>query len=197
MDDIAVGSVDFDKFEASFEGAARALGESVGDASDAFGSESFGLNGFRGEALCRRGIDGTPAALGYGNGSAVIAPRDASGGFESSVGELSSGYRTVLAEEAHYPSEVLDVLILPNAEVGGTDATLGDYGVGFGKDSARPANSPSAEVDKMPVVGEAVFAGILAHRGDGNAVAERNIADLECIEQVHDLWMISRDRELQ
>jgi len=197
VDEIAVGSVDFDKVKASFEGAARAIGESVGDASDAFGSESFGLNGFRSEALCRRGIDGTLAALGDGDWSAVIAPRDASGGFKSSVGELGSGYGPVLAEEAHYTSEVLDVCVFPDAEVGGTDATLGDYGVGFGEDSARPANSASAEMDEMPVVGKAVFAGIFAHRGDGNAVAERNIADFECIEQVHSLWMVSRERGMQ
>ncbi len=135
----------------------------MGDASDAFGSESFGLSGFRGETLGRGGIDGTPAALGDGDWSAVIAPRDASGGFKSSVGELSSGYRTVLAEETHYPSEVLDVRVLPDAEVGGTDATLGDYGVGFGEDSARPAYGTRAEVDEMPVVSKPVFAGVFAH----------------------------------
>jgi len=44
VDEVAVGSVDFDKFKASFEAAASALGESVGDASDASRSESFGLN---------------------------------------------------------------------------------------------------------------------------------------------------------
>jgi len=66
---------------------------------------------------------------------------------------------------------------MPRSE--GTDATLGDYGGGFGEDSASPANSASAEVDKMPVVGKAVFAGILAHGRDGNAVTKRNIADLE------------------
>jgi hypothetical protein len=79
------------------------------------------------------------------------------------VGELSSGYRTVLAEETHYPSEVLDVRVLPDAEVGGTDATLGDYGVGFGEDSARPAYGTRAEVDEMPVVSKPVFAGVFAH----------------------------------
>ena len=97
----------------------------------------------------------------------------------------------MLAEETHYPSEVLDVCVLPDAEVGGTDATLGDYGVGFGEDSARPANSASTEVNKMPVVGKAVFAGILAHGRNGNPVTKRNIADLKRIEQVHDLWMVT------
>jgi hypothetical protein len=179
VNEVAVGSVDFDEFKASFEGAASALGESMGDASDAFGSESIGLNGFRREALCGRGIDGTPAAFGGGNWSAVIAPRDAGGGFEPSVGELSCGYGTVLAEEAHYTSEVLDVRVLPDAEVGRTDAALGDDGGSFGEDGACAAKGASPEVDEMPVIGKAVFAGILAHGRNGNAVAKRNIADLE------------------
>lgn len=77
-----------------------------------------------------------------------------------------------LAEKADDTREVLDVRVLPDAEVGGTDAALGD-------DGACAANGASAEVDEMPVVGKAVFAGVLAHGGDGNAVTKRNIADLE------------------
>jgi hypothetical protein len=93
-------------------------------------------------------MDGMPAALGDGDWSAVIAARDASGGFKSCVGELSSSHGTVLAEEAHYPSEVLDVCVLPDAEVRGADATLGDYGVGFGEDSARAAKSRTERMMK-------------------------------------------------
>jgi hypothetical protein len=124
-------------------------------------------------------MDGMPAALGDGDWSAVIAARDASGGFKSCVGELSSSHGTVLAEEAHYPSEILDVCVLPDAEVGGTDAALGDDGGSFGEDGACAPNGASAEVDEMPVVGEAVFAGVLAHGGNGNAVTKRDIADME------------------
>src|ERR1019366_7196216 len=134
VDEVAVGTVDFDEFEAGFEAAASALGESVGDACDAFGCESFGLNGFRGEALCRGGIDGTPAAIGDGDGSAVIAPGYGGGGFEASVRELRSGYGAVLAQESGDTREVLDVRILPDAEVGGADSALGDDGGGFGED---------------------------------------------------------------
>ena len=104
-----------------------------------------------------------PTALGYGGWSAVIAPRDASGGFKSCVGELSSSHGTVLAEETHYPSEVLDVCVLPDAEVGGTDAALSDYGSRLGEDSACSAYGTRAEVDEMPVVSKAVFAGVFAH----------------------------------
>jgi len=179
MDEVAVGSVNFDKFEAGFEAAASALGESLGDSRDAFGCEGFGLNGFRSEALCRGRIDGTPAAIGNGDGSALVAPGNGSGGFEARVGELGSGHGAVLAEEADGTGEVLDVSVFPDAEVGRTDAAVGEDGGGFGEDSARAANGASPEVNQMPVVGKAVFAGVLAHGRDGNTVTERNIADLE------------------
>jgi hypothetical protein len=95
------------------------------------------------------------------------------------MGKLGSGYGAVLAEEADYAREVLNVCVLPDAEVGGADAALGDDCGGFGEDGARAPNGASAEVDEMPVVGKAVFAGVLAHGRDGNAVTKGNVADLE------------------
>ena len=112
------------------------------------------------------------AAIGDGdNGSTLIAPRNGGGGFEASVGELGSGYGTVLAKEANYTRKVLDMRVLPDAEVGGTDAALGDDGGSFGEDGACAPNCASPKVDEMPVVGKAVFAGVLAHGGNGNAVS--------------------------
>jgi hypothetical protein len=95
------------------------------------------------------------------------------------VGELGSGYGTVLAKEANYTRKVLDMRVLPDAEVGGTDAALGDDGGSFGEDGACAPNGASPKVDEMPVVGKAVFAGVLAHGGNGNAVTKRDIADME------------------
>ena len=180
VNEVAVGSVDFDEFEASFEAAASSFAESAGDARDALRRQRFGLNGFGGEALRRGGIDGTPAAIGDGDdGSTLIAPRNGGRGFEASVGKLGSGYGTVVAKEANYTRQVLDMRVLPDAEIGGTDAAPGDDGGSFGEDGACAPNGASAEVDEMPVVGEAVFAGVLAHGGNGNAVTKRDIADME------------------
>ena len=41
-------------------------------------------------------------------------------------------------------------------------------------------------MDEMPVVREAIGAGILAHGRDDDAVAEEDVANLQFIEQVHD-----------
>jgi hypothetical protein len=89
------------------------------------------------------------------------------------------------------PSEVVDVRILPDAEVGGTDAAFGQRGIGFGEDRAGSAQGAGAEMDEMPVIGKAVLAGILAHGGDSDSIAEGNIADLKRVEQVHKGWMIA------
>ena len=107
------------------------------------------------------------------------------------MSELGSSHSTVLAEEANDAREVLHMRVLPDAQVGRTDAALGDDRGGFREHGGCPANGASAQVDEMPVVGKAVFAGVLAHRRNRDAVTKMNIANLECVEQIHGLWMIS------
>ena len=70
-----------------------------------------------------------------------------------------------------------DVLVLPEAEVLGADAAFGGDGGGFGEDEGRAADGAAAEVDEMPVVGEAVLAGVFAHGRDDDAVGEGQGAD--------------------
>ena len=76
----------------------------------------------------------------------------------------------------------------------GTDAAFGADGVGFGDDEAGSADGAAAEVDEMPVVGEAVGGGVFAHGGDGDAVGEGEAAELQGGEEVvgwlgHMGWM--------
>ena len=78
----------------------------------------------------------------------------------------------------------LDVLVLPDAHVGGGDAAARLDGGGFHHDERGAADGAAAEVDQMPVVGEAVVGGILAHGRYGNAVAEGHVAQCEGREQV-------------
>ena len=187
---VAVGSVNFNQLEACFESTPGSVGESLGDAGDAFDGKCFRLNGFRGEAFGCGGVDGAPATLVNGNRLTGVTPRDIGGSLEAGMGELNSGNGSVLPEEANHPSEVFDVRVFPDSEVGGTDPSFrGDRG-GFGKDRASATNGAGTEMNQMPVIAEAVLAGVLAHRGDGNAVTERNIADVKGIEQVHRIWMI-------
>jgi hypothetical protein len=88
----------------------------------------------------------------------------------------------VVAEEVDDAREVLDVLVLPDAEVGWTDAPFGQDGDGFGEYGARAADGARAEMDQMPIVSKTVFGGILAHGRDGNSITEGNIANLKRVE---------------
>ena len=72
-----------------------------------------------------------------------------------------------------------DVLVLPDAQVGGGDAALGDDGGGLDEHEAGAALSAAAEVDQVPVVGEAVVRRVLAHGRDADAVGEGDGAELE------------------
>jgi hypothetical protein len=77
------------------------------------------------------------------------------------------------------PLKFGDVLVVPDAEVAGRDAGFGADGVGFGDDEGGAANGAAAEMDEVPVVGEAVDGGVFAHGRDGDAVGEGKAAELE------------------
>ena len=59
----------------------------------------------------------------------------------------------------------------------------GDTAVASVITSAGAADGAAAEVDQVPVVGESVGAGILAHRRHGDAVAQRDVAQWQRIEE--------------
>src|SRR5260370_1421424 len=48
-----------------------------------------------------------------------------------------------------------------------------------------PANGAASEMDQMPIRGEAVRARILAHGRNNDSVAQRHLADLKLVEQMH------------
>ena len=60
--------------------------------------------------------------------------------------------------------------VLPDAEIAGGDAAFGGDGGGFQDDQAGATLGAGAEVDEMPIRGEAVLRGVLAHGGDADAV---------------------------
>ena len=54
----------------------------------------------------------------------------------------------------------------------------------FGEHQRRAADRARREMGEMPVVGEAVDAGILAHRRNADAIGERDVAQAKRVEQV-------------
>ena len=74
------------------------------------------------------------------------------------------------------------MIVLPDTEILRADAAFGGYGAGFGEDEGGATDGAAAEMDEVPVAGEAVGAGVLAHGGDDDAVAEEDVANLQFIE---------------
>ena len=76
------------------------------------------------------------------------------------------------------------MLVFPDALIAGRDAPARFHGRGFHHNQSRAADRAAAEMDQVPVVGEAVFARILAHGGNGDAVAKRDAALCQRLEEV-------------
>ena len=172
VNQVAVGGVDLDEVKAGGEGAMRGLGEGVDDGVDSGLIEGlrYCVAGGEGDGA---GRDGLPAAfLGrWSSRSPANGRRHA--GFAAGVGELDSGTHALRVDEASDALQVGNVRVFPDAQVGGRDAAFRDDGGGLKHDEACAALGAAAEVDKMPVVGEAVLRGVLAHGRDADAVGEK------------------------
>ena len=94
------------------------------------------------------------------------------------------GDAALRVDEADDAREHLDVLVLPDAEILRTDAAFRRDRGRFGEHQAGAADRAAAEMDEVPVVGEAVRARVLAHRRHEDAIGERDAADRQRIEQM-------------
>ena len=93
------------------------------------------------------------------------------------MGQLNAGARTLRVDELGYALELGNVVVLPDAEIGGGDAALGCDCGSLEGDQAGAALSARAEVDEMPIVGEAIVRGVLAHGRDSDAIGEGDGAE--------------------
>src|SRR5580698_8654075 len=168
--------MDLDDVEAGAIGAGSGGTEGLGDGGDSGAVELVGLRVIGGEGDGGGGEDIRPAAL-VGSLDAVAGPGAIRAGFAAGVGELDSGARALGMKEGGDAGQGRDVLVLPEAEILGADAAFGGDGGGFGEDEGCAADGAAAEVDEMPVVREAVVAGVFAHGGDDDAVGEGEGAD--------------------
>jgi hypothetical protein len=85
--------------------------------------------------------------------------------------------------------------VAPDAKIFGTDPAVSRDGARFGEDQRGTADRAAAEMREVPLAGEAVDAGVLAHRRYEHAVCERQPAKDERLEQVgHRYPIVSLDR---
>jgi hypothetical protein len=86
--------------------------------------------------------------------------------------QLDSGNTPSIGDKTYDPRQRLDLIIAPQSEIMRTYAPLWSYGNRFSQHQSCTTGSPTAEMNKVPVIGGAVYTGILAHWGYGDPVRE-------------------------
>ena len=166
--------VDLDHLEARLLGPARGVAEGPDDGADVVGRElaRHGVPLGEGQGA---GPDRRPAAATLHHGPAA-APGRLGRGLASGVRELDRGSGPLLGDEACGGSPRHRVRVGPQARVVGADPALGKDGARLGDDEPGAAHRAAPEVDEVPRVRQAVARRVLAHRRDGDAVAQRRLA---------------------
>ena len=71
-------------------------------------------------------------------------------------------------------AKVGNVLVFPNAKIGRRDAAFRQNRRSLKRHQPGASLRAAAQVDKVPVIGKAVLAGVLAHGRNADAIAEFN-----------------------
>ena len=91
------------------------------------------------------------------------------------MGELDAGDSTLRFDVSRDAGPGGDVLVLPDAGAAGSNAAFRANGGGFGDDGTG-ADGPGAQVNEVPIGGETIDGGLLAHRRDEDAIIKRHAA---------------------
>jgi hypothetical protein len=100
------------------------------------------------------------------------------------VGELDPRCRALGVDEMTDPAQGFDLAIGPQAKVFGGDPPLRQDRGRLGEHQPGPALGEAAQVHQMPVIGQPVQGGVLAHRGNHDAVGQGHIAQNQGFKQV-------------
>src|SRR5581483_673996 len=111
-------------------------------------------------------------------------PRNGHARFAARMSQLRSNVGAMLVEKAGDAAQPGDMVIPVDAEIGRRDASLRAYGVCLRNHKRGSANGAAAEVNKVPVVGETIRTGVLAHRRDHDTVRQGQTAKLERREEM-------------
>ncbi|MNC42761.1 hypothetical protein D3C75_915870 [compost metagenome] len=121
--------------------------------------------------------DGFPAAGVVGGNVVVTFPRAVGAGLAPGVGNLDTRHGTGGLDCLHHRHESLGVGIAPDTGATGGDAPFRCHGSGLDHQQAGTATGQAGQVHVVPVVDHAVLGHVLAHRRNGNAVAQGDVLE--------------------
>jgi hypothetical protein len=181
VNQVAVGGVNLDDVEARVGSPGRRGPKRFDDAADVVVRQRLGRLVSLVEGNGAGGDDRAPADRRRQRLAAL--PRSRHRGLAPRVRQLDPGGGAVCPYEAGDPRQRFDLFVLPKTEILGADATARLDRGRFGHHQASATDGAAAEMNQVPVVGEAVRAGVLAHRGDADPVSERHAAQGERFEE--------------
>ncbi|MNO56840.1 hypothetical protein D3C76_473620 [compost metagenome] len=182
MQQVTMGGMDLDHLETGLQ---RPLGrgdEGIDDGLDVVLAQFTRCGVFRVESDFRR-PHRLPAALLDLDAAVLAQPRAMSAGLAPSVGQLDTGHGALGGDEAGDALQRGDLLVAPEAEVFSGDAPLVGDRDGLGDHQAGATHGATAQMDKVPIVGQAIDGGILAHRRHGDAVGQGQLTQGVWLEQ--------------
>jgi len=103
------------------------------------------------------------------------------------VCELDADFLALRVREFYDLAQRLLLRIFPETAVFGCNSSFGLYGGGLDECQTGTALDDTAQVCEVPVRLVTVFGGVLAERGEGEAVLDRHAAELEGLEELGDL----------
>ncbi|MCY1459285.1 hypothetical protein D9M71_767500 [compost metagenome] len=65
-----------------------------------------------------------------------------------------------------------DLFVAPQAQVLGSDASVGADGRRFAENQAGPPDGAAAQMNEVPVIGQAIDTGVLAHGRNSDSVGQ-------------------------
>ncbi|MNH18749.1 hypothetical protein D3C79_784660 [compost metagenome] len=116
--------------------------------------------------------------------AAMLAqPRAMGAGLAPGVGQLDARHGALRGDEAGDALQWGDLFIVPQTKVLGSDPAIGGHSNRFGDDQPGTTDGAATQMDKVPVVGQAIDGGILAHRRNGDAVGQGQLTQGVRLEQ--------------
>src|ERR1700722_7783580 len=187
MQQITMSRVNLDKIKTCLESPARRKTKAFDNGLNSRQIE-FGRHSIVRRKRDRARREWLPAAFRRAHQDRSSLEWRSRAGFAPGVRQLHSGARALTVNKLRNAAEVGDVLVLPDAKISRRDAALRQNCRGLKHDQPGSSLRAAAQVDKVPVIGKAVHAGVLAHGRNANAIAKFNRAKLE--------WRKKRSRHI-
>ncbi len=173
-----MSKVQFQPFEAGITSASGCRDEiitharNVGYGHRRWHFRQVGTEGDRG------GRDGLPAARIAVGDMVVTFPRKVGAGLASCVADLDARYGTGCLDGRDDRREGLGLLVGPDAGAARSNAALWGHSRRFDDHQPRATACEAGEVHTVPIVDQTVDSGVLAHRRNRDAVAQRDVFEL-------------------